>query len=140
MCLTAFHSPTSNKGMSDSCVRIEYVDYADESEIDKIQSLVSTDLSEPYSIFTYRYFLHNWPKLCICAVAHYPDGSYEMVGTVVCKADMEHDVMKGYIAMLTVNKTFRKRGIGVKLATLGIERMIEAGCIEINLETEVKTL
>lgn len=27
-------------------------------------SLVDRDLSEPYSIFTYRYFLHNWPDLC----------------------------------------------------------------------------
>lgn len=27
--------------------------------------LIEKDLSEPYSIFTYRYFINNWPKLCI---------------------------------------------------------------------------
>jgi hypothetical protein len=31
-------------------------------------AMVDKDLSEPYSVFTYRYFLHNWPGLCICAM------------------------------------------------------------------------
>lgn len=26
--------------------------------------LISHDLSEPYSIFTYRYFINNWRHLC----------------------------------------------------------------------------
>jgi hypothetical protein len=26
-------------------------------------SMVDKDLSEPYSVFTYRYFLHNWPQV-----------------------------------------------------------------------------
>jgi len=46
---------------------IVFVNYTDESILCQIQALVSKDLSEPYSIFTYRYFLQNWPKLCICA-------------------------------------------------------------------------
>lgn len=46
--------------------KIVYVDYKNESMIHDIQTLVSRDLSEPYSIFTYRFFLHNWPNLCIC--------------------------------------------------------------------------
>lgn len=29
--------------------------------------LVDAELSEPYSIFTYRYFLRNWPHLCFLA-------------------------------------------------------------------------
>lgn len=43
---------------------ISLVAYEDERQLDDIMSLVDRDLSEPYSIFTYRYFLHNWPKLC----------------------------------------------------------------------------
>jgi ribosomal protein S18 acetylase RimI-like enzyme len=39
----------------------------------------------------------------------------EMIGTIVCKADDERDCMKGYIAMLAVNKSYRKRGIGLKV-------------------------
>jgi len=30
--------------------------------------LIDRDLSEPYSIFTYRYFVAQWPKLCFLAV------------------------------------------------------------------------
>jgi peptide alpha-N-acetyltransferase len=29
-----------------------------------IVRLIERDLSEPYSIFTYRYFINNWPNLC----------------------------------------------------------------------------
>ena len=31
----------------------------------QVVGLIEKDLSEPYSIFTYRYFINNWPKLCI---------------------------------------------------------------------------
>lgn len=43
---------------------VKLVKYEDERQLDDIMSLVDRDLSEPYSIFTYRYFLHNWPNLC----------------------------------------------------------------------------
>jgi hypothetical protein len=39
--------------------------YRDESQIPDIMALMSADLSEPYSIFTYRYFLAGWPKYCL---------------------------------------------------------------------------
>lgn len=52
---------------------LEYVDYTDESILADIQRLVAADLSEPYSVFTYRYFLHNWPKLCMCVYANHID-------------------------------------------------------------------
>lgn len=45
-------------------VAIRLVQYQDERQLSDIMSLVDRDLSEPYSIFTYRYFLHNWPGLC----------------------------------------------------------------------------
>lgn len=99
---------------------IEYVDYTDESMLGEIQTLVSRDLSEPYSVFTYRYFLHAWPKLCVCVFAKKSEaeggGRGPMIGTIVCKAEQERDCFRGYIAMLTVNKDFRKRGIGLKVS------------------------
>ena len=42
-----------------------YKRYTDESELSAIMALIAQDLSEPYSIYTYRYFLHSWPSLCI---------------------------------------------------------------------------
>jgi peptide alpha-N-acetyltransferase len=97
---------------------IEYVDYTDESMLPDIQALVSRDLSEPYSVFTYRYFLHNWPQLCICAFANVQTDTEvkrEMIGTIVCKAEQENNGFNGYIAMLTVNQSYRKQGIGLKV-------------------------
>ena len=41
----------------------EFRDYSDESILPSIQRLVSKDLSEPYSVFTYRYFLCSCPLL-----------------------------------------------------------------------------
>ena len=43
---------------------IEYVVYKSEEQMPDIMRLITKDLSEPYSIYTYRYFIHNWPKLC----------------------------------------------------------------------------
>lgn len=43
---------------------IEYRPYGCERHLHEIIELVSRDLSEPYSIYTYRYFIYNWPNLC----------------------------------------------------------------------------
>lgn len=43
---------------------IQYVSYTSELQMPDIMKLIQKDLSEPYSIYTYRYFIHNWPKLC----------------------------------------------------------------------------
>lgn len=43
---------------------ITYVRYESELQMPDIIRLITKDLSEPYSIYTYRYFIHNWPQLC----------------------------------------------------------------------------
>lgn len=133
---------------------VMYETYENERTIDEIQALVSKDLSEPYSIYTYRYFLHNWPQLCICAFISTENSEKTMIGTVVCKAEQESDCFRGYIAMLAVNSDYRKLGIGHKvrvtnrilfefkclflqMASTAIDRMVELGCEEIVLEAEV---
>lgn len=45
-------------------LQVEYVNYENETQMAAIMSLIQKDLSEPYSIYTYRYFIHNWPHLC----------------------------------------------------------------------------
>ena len=66
---------------------IKFVSYKDESQLAAVMRLVGKDLSEPYSIFTYRYFLLRFPELCILAIPEEGDG--EPVGCVVCKIDSE---------------------------------------------------
>ena len=88
-------------------IKVEYTNYSKESEMLDIVAMIEKDLSEPYSIFTYRYFIHNWPDLCFLAFA---DG--RMIGNIVCKADRNKGAYRGYIAMLAVEKSYRKHGIG----------------------------
>jgi hypothetical protein len=46
---------------------ITFSHYSDFSEIARITPMIDQELSEPYSIYTYRYFLTGWPELCIYA-------------------------------------------------------------------------
>lgn len=43
---------------------VTYIQYKSETQMPDIMRLMKADLSEPYSIYTYRYFIHNWPHLC----------------------------------------------------------------------------
>jgi hypothetical protein len=43
---------------------VEFRTYEHRSDTKKIAALVDKDLSEPYSIFTYRYFIEGWPQHC----------------------------------------------------------------------------
>mmetsp|Transcript_24362 Transcript_24362/g.59648 ORF Transcript_24362/g.59648 Transcript_24362/m.59648 type:complete len:168 (-) Transcript_24362:888-1391(-) len=122
---------------------IEFQDYMDESQLDAVMLLVTQDLSEPYSIFTYRYFLHRFPELCILAV---DDG--KPIGCVVCKIDQEEAIQNGeqrvmktgYIGMLAVQSSYRRRGIGKALVRKVLERMKEMKCESVMLETEMSNV
>lgn len=46
---------------------LRYIRYGHEKEsqyLGAIRQLISKDLSEPYSIYVYRYFLYQWDDLC----------------------------------------------------------------------------
>lgn len=46
---------------------VHYVQYdgrKEEEYLPSIRQLISKDLSEPYSIYVYRYFLYQWAELC----------------------------------------------------------------------------
>jgi peptide alpha-N-acetyltransferase len=185
---------------------IVFVDYQDESQLADVTRLVQQDLSEPYSVFTYRYFLNRFPRLCILAV---DITTGEAIGCVVCKIDVtvsstttsttisldddgdddddddeagcdqvpiqttvaegegrqqqqqqqeEVDadatapttpatttttttavnVNTGYIGMLAVSSSHRRRGIGKALVRQALQRMRdEYQCESVTLETEV---
>lgn len=112
---------------------IQYVSYTSELQMPDIMKLIQKDLSEPYSIYTYRYFIHNWPKLCFLAMH-----GEECVGAIVCKLDIHRKVIKrGYIAMLAVDVKYRKRKIGSNLVRQAIQAMVEDDADEVVLETEI---
>lgn len=56
--------PLNNNVVNEKTDAIKYVNYCNETQMPDIMRLIQKDLSEPYSIYTYRYFIHNWPQLC----------------------------------------------------------------------------
>uniref|UniRef100_A0A3Q4I057 N-alpha-acetyltransferase 30 n=1 Tax=Neolamprologus brichardi TaxID=32507 RepID=A0A3Q4I057_NEOBR len=119
-------SPGDNHG-------IRYVRYESELQMPWIMRLITKDLSEPYSIYTYRYFIHNWPQLCFLAMVE-----QECVGAIVCKLDMHKKMFRrGYIAMLAVDSKHRRKSIGTNLVKKAIYAMVEGDCDEVVLETEI---
>ncbi|VIO99587.1 L-A virus GAG protein N-acetyltransferase, putative [Brugia malayi] len=115
--------------------RIHIVEYENEYQMADIMRLITKVLSEPYSIYTYRYFIHNWPKLCLLALDENDD---KYVGAIVCKLDLSRENRRrGYIAMLAVDESCRKMGIGTRLVQKAISNMQEMGCDQVVLETEV---
>lgn len=107
----------SNQNLIVDDISIEYKEYQSELQMPDIMRLIQKDLSEPYSIYTYRYFIHNWPKLCFLAMHN-----NLCVGAIVCKLDVHRQtVRRGYIAMLAVDKDFRKLKIGTNLVQKAIQ-------------------
>ena len=51
--------------MSDLSSQFIFETFSDESDLDHIIKLVEKDLSEPYSIYTYRFFIYDFPRMCI---------------------------------------------------------------------------
>lgn len=43
---------------------IQYTHSLEKQYLPSIRALISKDLSEPYSIYVYRYFLYQWGELC----------------------------------------------------------------------------
>lgn len=98
-------------------VEISIKEYVNELQMPDLIRVIQKDLSEPYSIYTYRYFIHNWPKLCFLAM-----DADKCIGAIVCKLDVHRQtIRRGYIAMLAVDKDYRKLKVGTTLVHKAIE-------------------
>jgi len=110
---------------------LRYVQYDSDREneyVAAMRQLISKDLSEPYSIYVYRYFLYQWGDLCFLAM----NDKEEMVGVVVSKLEPHRSgPLRGYIAMLAVSEGYRGRGIATKLVRMAIDAMIERDADEV---------
>ncbi|KAL2860344.1 acyl-CoA N-acyltransferase [Aspergillus pseudodeflectus] len=125
---------------------LDYARYTPAHEdryVHSMRQLISKDLSEPYSIYVYRYFLYQWGDLCFMAFDNRsqipdPDSAPPMVGVVVSKLEPHRGgPLRGYIAMLAVSEEYRGKGIATKLVRMAIDAMVERGADEIALETEI---
>lgn len=119
--------------------------------LQKIIELIETDLSEPYSIYTYHYFLSEYPHLCRTAWI-----GNEIVGVIIGRLSRHYPSTKhlklnelnenniansrGYIGMLVVKTEYRSKGIGFTLIKQILELMKADMVDEIVLETEVSNI
>ncbi|KAI7779115.1 hypothetical protein LA080_001277 [Diaporthe eres] len=119
---------------------LKYIQYAhclEAQYLPSIRALISKDLSEPYSIYVYRYFLYQWGHLCFMALN--PEDS-SLIGVIVCKLETHSShsppTRRGYIAMLAVSSSFRGQGVATALVKKAIDAMAERNADEVVLETE----
>jgi peptide alpha-N-acetyltransferase len=119
-----------------------------------IVEMCGKDLSEPYSIYTFRYFLYMFPEVCLLMWEN--DKRYHLVGVVVGRlerhvakwaitaiaspVDETSFPLRGYIAMVTIDEAYRRQGLGLQLTRAFIERVGQRGAHEIVLETEVSNV
>ncbi|XP_030380302.1 N-alpha-acetyltransferase 30A [Scaptodrosophila lebanonensis] len=115
-----------------SIPQIDYSDFREESQLLSVKGLIDRELSEPYSIYTYRYFIYTWPHLCF--FARHGD---KYVGVIVCKLEPHGGLKRGYIAMLAVDGAYRRLKIGTTLTEKAIDTMVLGEADEIVLETEL---
>lgn len=135
---------------------IVYRHYRDEEDLRTVQSLFAQELSEPYQLWTYRYFVEPWPMLTIFA-----ESNGKIVGC--CMASIETrsrctklDKMaknpgsshtsgnstykRGYIGMISVVDAYKRRKIGKRLYDVVLREMRGFGVEVISLETESDNL
>ncbi|KAF1988785.1 acyl-CoA N-acyltransferase, partial [Aulographum hederae CBS 113979] len=114
---------------------VQYEVAKEEVYLDPIRQMISKDLSEPYSIYVYRYFLYQWADLCFMALDAQTSALH---GVVICKLEPHRSgTHRGYVAMLAVSSTHRGRGIASKLVRKAIDGMRAQDADEVVLETEV---
>jgi N-alpha-acetyltransferase 30 len=103
--------------------------FSNEEELTWIAQVCRAELAEPYSVFTYYYFLKNWPELTVMA---YVDN--KPIGCIIGSIDKENP-RKAYIAMLVVLKEYRRLKIGKQLFDDFVTR-VKDRVDKIVLETE----
>lgn len=111
-------------------------DAALQKQHSEVSELIAAHLSEPYSIYVYWYFFHQWPQYCF--LISKPDLD-KIIGVVISKVEPHRNVrMRGYIGMLVIDPEHRGKGMARKLVKLSIAKMCEWDHVdEITLETEV---
>eukprot|EP00127_Corallochytrium_limacisporum_P003015 Clim_evm62s144 gene=Clim_evmTU62s144 len=106
--------------------------FKNEEDLKPMMDLIFEDLSEAYTVYTYRFFIVNWPQYTW--IARYKG---KIIGCVLTNLFEDDGIKQGYIAMLAVTKSYRRNGVGTALVKCVLDQLIADGADEIGLETEV---
>ncbi|KAL0249167.1 hypothetical protein GEMRC1_004400 [Eukaryota sp. GEM-RC1] len=110
-------------------------DYESEANLNDIMVFLGDILSEPYSRWTYRYFVGEFPQYCILAV---DSVTSRLVGCIIGRVDFDQSIgSHGYIGMVAVDPSYRNQGIAQLLIKEELNRFKADGFSDVILETEV---
>ncbi|TCD62824.1 N-alpha-acetyltransferase mak3 [Steccherinum ochraceum] len=127
---------------------IQYRLYTGEEDLPDIMTLVQSELSEPYAASILPRERPSSPSITLPThvnlglrirreKAFAPDEPAHPVGVIICKQSVHKSQRdRGYIAMLSVKRDWRKRGIATTLVRKAIDAMVQNGAEEVVLETE----
>ena len=59
--------------------------FESEKDLQTVVDMMVEQLSEPYPIYTYRYFVQKWPELCI--LAYLKSNPDKIIASIVSKLD-----------------------------------------------------
>ncbi len=111
-----------------------YTTFPGEELTSEVMDLMTKNLSEPYPIFTYRYFLDSFPDLCIMVF----DKDIFIGGIIGSTEVTSKKKTKGYIAMIAIKDEYRGKKIARHIVNLFIKRIINHYKLnEIFIETEI---
>nr|CAG4635487.1 EOG090X07BN [Artemia franciscana] len=104
-----------------------------------IMKLIQKDLSEPYSIYTYRYFIHNWPRLCFLWIGGLAEDDLRVVRCMVCDllSHSKWGPYRCYIASALVFYDNDSRKILMTLGDRATTAAMDGNFEEVVLETEI---
>jgi peptide alpha-N-acetyltransferase len=108
---------------------VKLTDFRSEDELNWITTTLRAELAEPYSVFTYYYFIKTWPDLTVMAYL-----GTTLIGCIIGSLDTVNP-RKAYIAMLVVLAEYRRHKVGLKLFHEFVRR-VEGRVDKIVLETE----
>ena len=130
---------------------IQYRHFKLEDKVETLQKLIEVELSEPYSIYLYRHFAIDYPELSLVAVHNSTivgailgkfedmtkgDGKKPASEPVQTEETLALTGRKGYIAMIAVLPSYRKKNIGKTLVKMFIDECAKNNCDFVQLETE----
>ncbi|KAL0215506.1 hypothetical protein P9112_007690 [Eukaryota sp. TZLM1-RC] len=110
------------------------LEYQDEDDLTDIMLFLDNLLSEPYSRWTYRYFVSEYPQYCFII----RNSQSLLIGCIIGRIDHTlHGEPTGYIGMVATHPDHRGKGYGKQLVEVLLQRFIDDGLCQVCLETEV---
>ncbi|XBW38168.1 hypothetical protein QEN19_003763 [Hanseniaspora menglaensis] len=98
-----------------------------------IIKLINDNLSEPYSVYVYIYFLKTFPELCF----YISDKNENIIACIIGKYDEHKSTrLRGYIGMLVVDENKRGESLGKFLIQKILHKFSELNCDDVILETQ----